>query len=445
MELSIVLAIGFLFLLAFRPLWADDPRTMATAANMLREDFLPDMRKAIDMGTPHMARLNRRTPELVGGKYAVMVIESQPNESFGGRSESETLPYASHASEDQGLLYIGHHYASIAITGPAIAAALRNPEKTINELDKQTRAAKETFRKNLNMLIYRDGSSRLAKCVSASDAGGKTTIVCNAQINEDGANLFRVKMPVAVLVKATGATTDGVVFARVDSVDADSYTVTLDRVVGTAANIDNTYGIYFAGSWDRVMYGMAAMVSDVNPGTGLDPNGRYGAIDRSAETWWQAPVIDNGGSVQPLTWDLIAQGIEEGEKEGGKISALYMRPPLWRAVGNLLFPQREWAGQTKKIDAGYSAFFWDGRPFIADWDALPDQIVLEDESTFNILENEALGVLDVDGLGFRMSTDRKDLWIADLVYRLQVECKKCNANSRITHIQAREIPTQAGA
>lgn len=446
MEALFIVALFWLLVFVMGP-WGQtdyDPRTVTTAANILREDFLPGMRKALAMGTPLLARIERREPEIVGGKYAVMVIESEPNESFGGRGDNETLPIPSHASEDKGLLYMGHHYGSVAVTGPAIMAALHNPDKTIDELDRQTKATTETMRKNINAIMYRDGSGRLAKCVSASDAGGKTSIVCNAQINEDGVNLFRKNMPVAVLVKATGATSDGVVFARVDSINKATWTVTLDRVVGTAANIDNTYGIYWAASWDRVMYGMTAIVDDGDPGTGLDPNGYYGALARATYQWWQAPVIDNGGTVQPLVWDLIAQGIEEAEKEGGSVSALYMRPPLWRAVGNLLFPQREWNGQVKKIDAGYKAFFWNDRPFVADWDAPQDQIILLDESSFNILESEALGVLDVDGLTFRMES-HKDLWVADIVYRAQLECKKCNANSRITHIQAREIPTQAGA
>lgn len=445
MEPVLLVFLFWLLLFVLRPVGQTDwdPRTAAAAANILREDFLPDMRKALDMGTPLLARIARRSPEIVGGKYAVMVIDSEPNESFGGRGDNEVLPIPSHASEDRGLLYMAHHYASIAITGPAIAAALHNPDKTIAEMDRQVKATTESFRKNLNINLYRDGSGRLAKCISASDAGGKTTIVCNAQINQDGVNLFRKNMPVAVLVQATGATTDGVVFARVDSIDTAAWTVTLDRIVTTAANIDSTYGVYWAGSWNKVTYGLTGIVDDADPGTGNDPNGRYGALQRSVYPWWKAPVIDNGGSVQVLSWDLIAQGIEEAERQGGKVSIAYMRPPLWRAVGNLLFPQREWDGRIKKIDAGYSAFEWDGRPFVADWDAPQDQIIFLDESTFNILQSEALGVLSIDGLTFRMSSEHKDLWVADLVNRMQLECKKCNANSKLTHIQAREIPDQS--
>lgn len=446
MEPFVIVAVFLVVLWVLRPLGTltADPKDMDSAEAMLREDYLPGVSQSIGESTPGLARLQRRAPEMVGGDKAIMLIESAPNEAVGGRDEDDDLPTPSHTSEEKGQLDIPSHYGSFSLTGKVIAASRRNPVVAINAIDTQMKGLKTSMKRFMNHSIYRDGSGLLGDCVSATDATGKTTIVVNAQLNHDGVHPFREGMQVAVLLKADGTTDDGVVSALVHSVSKTGHTITLDQVVSSAAGIDSTHGIYRHNSYNKVMYGFMAMLGSGNPGGGTDANGYYGAIDRTAagNAFFKGNLVNNGGAAQVLTVDLVLQALQEAEREDGKVKAVYMRPDVWRAWGNVLWPSREWAGQIMTIDAGYRAFKYDGVPYVQDWDAPADRMLFVPEDNIRLLEMEPLGPLNPDGNILRQD-GRKDVWIGDVVWRLQGECGKPNAGCILEDLAVRQIPSQS--
>lgn len=444
MEMLVVLLAFFMVAVLLRPLGVTDPQTLTTASDMLRDDYLPGTAVELSEATPLLKRIKRRSDyEVVGGNQAVMLLDGQPNESTGGRVSGDDLPDAGHSQLTKGALKIAHHYGSFGLDGDVIAAAVKNPGQTIDEIDRQMKALLASMKRLVNHTLYRDGSGLLGSCVSASDSAGKTTIVINAQLNNDGVVPFRPKMPVAVVLKSDGTTGVGVAEAVVYSVDKAGHTITLDRVVGTAASIDSTYGVYRYNSRNKVSYGLGAALGAGNPGTGNDANGYYGGLDRTAAAnyWFKGNLLNNGGSAWALTPDLVLWGLQEAEREDGEVTAVYMRPEVWRAWANMIFPSREWGGQIKTIDAGYKAFEYVGIPFVQDWDAPADSMVFVPEGNLALLENEGLQPLNPDGNILRQDGS-KDRWKGHVVHRFQLECDKPNAGTILQDLAVRQIPTQ---
>jgi hypothetical protein len=448
MELIVIAAVIFV-LLALAPAWASDPKTMAKSSVILKDYYLKGMASTLSKKTILLARLGKQAPKIdAGGRKWGLQIESTPNEAVGARAERQTLPEPSHAGESEAFWYPGSIYGSFSITGQVIDAAQENPGAMVNEISNQTKALTRSVRRYANWAGYRDGSALLGTCVSASDSGGQTTIVINAGLNNDGARLFRPKQRVAVLRKSDGAVNGvGIVFATIVSVSKANNTITLDATVATAASINSTYGVYVERSYNLFPYGLQAAYNSANPGGGTDPNGRYGGLDRSAgeNYWWCGNVLTNpagAGTPRPLTYDLISEAIDASEGDEGDLTAAYMGNEAWRALANIVYPQRNWQANVKRLDLGLEYIEHNGIAFVKDKVAPADQIIFAGEKDLAWLQIRDYGPLDHDGLALRMA-DRVDEWVHDGVWRYQLACRRPCVGVILKDLAVRVIPTQS--
>jgi len=458
MSLVLWLTGALLGYLLLRPLLVTgdevDPYNLTKAATVLRERYIPGMNAQLRFANELYSRLEKAGQVVGGGRHVDFELEAQPNFAVAGAEEGDDLPEPKHAADSKAQFWPASIYQSIALEGALIDALAENPGSSIDEMDRQIRAAMKGFRVIRNITSYGNGSGLLATCISAADAGGKTTITCNASLNQPGVTNIRPRMAVAVLLLATGDDDDGIWYANVETVDKANHTITLDRTVTSAAGIDGTHGVFLArvdsaSAYNKMPYGLGAVVSESNPevsagvAAGNDPDGFYGHIDRDTYDWFQGRELNNGGSQQQFTPDLFEHGIQLCEEEGGIPDLALLHPTTWRTVNNALFPLLQWQGSVKKSDAGYRFTTWNGIDLVRDFDCQLDTILILSTKSLTLIRNGGgIHIRNKDGLTWR-SADRKDRYVCDLVLREQLACSKPNANCRISDIATRVLPTQS--
>jgi hypothetical protein len=227
-------------------------------------------------------------------------------------------------------------------------------------------------------------------------------------------------MPVDILVKATGATTAGVVNTTVVSITSATVFV-VAAAPTTPASIDNTYAVYLAGSRNLENMGLAGIASASDPASGA-----LQGLAVATYPWWKANVLANGGTARAISETLLQTAMDTTEQfSSGTASAIYTTYGVRRAYQAVLSALKQYVNPLE-LKGGYKALDFNGLPLIADKDCPAKKLFIPDESKLKIYRLSDTEWMDDDG-AILSRVSGEDAYEAVLYLYQELGCHERNA------------------
>jgi hypothetical protein len=393
------------------------PATLATVASILKEIYEPRIRKQLNDDAVTLRRIESSSEGVestAGGRYVTFGIKTRRNQGLGARNESEALPKSGQqgfAAARVGLKYL---YGAISITGQTIELANENYQAFTSGLDSEVEGLKDDLSKDLNRMVYGDGTGTLATITA--DAANSITVASTQylQLGE------MVDIYAADLVTLRAAnrqltainTTTGV--CTYDGADASAPVVATDIVVRT-------------GSISREWTGLTKIVSNTGALYNVDP---------AVEPVWKSSV-DTSGANRALSEGLMINMVDNIRTQGGKTTVIFQNLGVRRAYYNLLVAQRQFVN-TKEFTGGFTglAFVTDSGeiPIVVDIDAPFNKQFFLNEKEITLYRHKDWSWLDRDGSMWQRKIDTNGTYDAYEAYMHQyseIGCHRRNSQGYI--------------
>ena len=387
---------------------------LQTLDKILKEHYLPAIRRQLNDTTVLLQRLRRDTENVYGREY-VIALSYGRNEGVGARPEGGILPTPQSQKYDNLKLKVTYNYGRIKVTGPVIAATRRDVGAFVRAVESEMRGLLRDLRKDINRQLFGDGSGVLAVCGTTSNS---TTVQLAA--TADMRN-FRVGMVVDILAIADGTpVATGVTITAIDRVNK---TITIS---GAPVTTSASHAVYRTGNYGAEIIGLDAWL-------GKD-NNTIGGIDRTTAEWFRPNILHNSGTPRALSLDLMQQAEDAADiAASGRPSLLITSHAVRREYLGLLEDIRRFVN-TQRLDGGWEAVMYNDKPLVVDPDCQEDRIYFIDESTFAIGQMSDFDWMDRDGAVLHR-TANEDAYEATLFWYSQLGCDTPAANSVLTDIQ----------
>jgi hypothetical protein len=347
--------------------------------NILKIDYQGPIREQITQNNVLLSNLKQDVSrEMFHGKQAYLPLHTGRNVGVGVRAETATLPTAGAQQYSNAVYNMSYIYGAIAVTGQTIAASRDNTGAFARALESEMSGLVNDISHNMNRQLWHDGTGLL--CDVVSNSTGTVTVT--------DTKFLQVGMPVTIAIRASGsqsgltaASATNVAIATVPS----ATTFTLAESPGTCTT---TMGVYLHGSrnltdWDQPyeMWGLEAIVTDQEPAEekkGIDGTAEdgftstyaasgtnvLGGILRSANSFWQANVIDSD------TWDVdlldLQQAFDTTEIESEQTPGLLLTShAVRRHYAKQLTDLRRF-GNEVVLKGGWKGVEFNGSAIIAD-------------------------------------------------------------------------------
>lgn len=429
----------------------------ATIGKLFKEFYLPATRDLLN-NKRILTRYMRKNTEDVAGKFAVISLNVGRNEGVGFIDEGAKLPDPGKQAYDRAEYEMRYNYGRILFTGPSQASSRTDRGAFLRIMDSEIRGIARDMQVENNRVMFGDGSGRLAQVdgttgtqtvIAVKNPGGFANLGGGTQYLRSGMRIAFVYDNAGV--GAMRAAADGSTGFKISSVDYSAHTITLaEAVTGLTgaeylvrvSQIDNnsTAGGLPDSGWINEPFGLFALVNDADPyqGYATDATARprdMGNIDSATNDWWQAFVIDNGGSPMAFNQDLLQQladGIDI--KSDGTIGMFMTTHGLRRQYANQIIPNKRWSGNVLTLDGGWRALSYDEIPIVVDKDCTRGLIYGLDFETLMCLMETDYEWMDADGSVLHRLPDN-DAYQATLYRYWECATDARNRNGRIEDLQ----------
>lgn len=364
-------------------------QTLATADAILKDLYVGPVVEQINQKTYMLDQIQRDADHIDHtGRRAVIPVHTGRNRGRGSRGDNANLPAGGKQSYADAIVPIRYHYYGMELTDPAIEAAQSNEGAFINLLESESKGVAQDMKKDINRQVYGDGTGLLATVTGTPAAGASLTI-------DQGIQYIGVGDPVDVLVKTTGATTNGVVGTTVATrtPGASPAITTADNRAGATSNL---YGIYISGSYGTEMDGMRNITDDSRTLHSIN-----GAT--AGNEYWQGQEVAASGATAGE--DLFIQLADKvGATGQGEVEVFLTTRGVRRRLANTYQSQKRYNDvQAVNIHGGYSAIMVNEIPVIADDDCPKGFVFGMDKSAFKWFEQTSPGWLSQrDGSVFHL-------------------------------------------
>lgn len=389
---------------------------------ILKEDYLGPIREQLNSSTVLLRRL-KRNEEDVGGRIAQVPLHVGRNAGVGARADGGALPAAGRQTYTNAQFLTAYNYGRIQVTGPTIAASRKDKYAFVKAVDSEIKGMVRDLKDDLNRQLFGDRSAVLAVVTTANTAGGSTFVVDNAQYLQTGMVIDAVSHtpPAAPVINRANVT--------IIAVDRNTKTVT---VQGTLATGEAPVGARIArnGNYGLEMMGLRGVV-----GVGNTRDGQFvGGLDRTLtqNAFWRANVLGNGGTLRALTLDLMQHAFDASEIEGGEVSLIITSYEQRRRYLTLLKQDNRFVN-TLKLDGGFEALEYNGKPLVVDRHMPPNGIYFLDESTLQLYRMSDFNWMDQDG-SVLSRVANADAYEATLFKYATLGCSNCNNNTILTDL-----------
>lgn len=383
--------------------------------NAIFKDFyLPGVHDQLNHSTVLAYHLPRNTQD-VSGKKAVCSLLVGRNEGGGYIAEQAFLPDPGaqlYATADYDMR---NGYQRILFTGQVASSSRNRRGSFIRVVDAEIRNGARDRLHEDNRVMYGDGYGALAVVEVTNDGAGNIVVNNPGGFANPGPGTLYLRPGMRIGfweggVAPTGnfetnsvASEQGMKILSVDpssnSITVDAGDGTADVAVGTAGSFItrvsyNGIGLAEYGSSGLLQepFGLAAIIDEGNPQGGL-----IGNVDADTEGYWNAQVIDNQGTAIPFNRDML-QRAEDALFIGADVQV-----DMWittvgvrRQYLNDLVANQEYVNTTK-MDGGWTAVEYSGRPLVVDKDCTPGRIYGIHTDAIHMLYETDWAWMDQDG------------------------------------------------
>ena len=353
--------------------------TLSAISDILKNQYLGPIREQLNNDIILLSRLEKDDESVVGKNFTIPLHIGR-NEGIGATTDGGTLPTAGNQSYKETIVPMRYLYGRIQLTGPSMKASRSNEGAFVRALESEMKGLARDLKSDLNRQLFGDGSGLLATGASAS----------TVNITVDSTAKLRVGMKVDILVKATGATTAGVVGASVVSITSATVFV-VDTAPATPASIDNTYGVYRSGARNLEIMGLGGIVTNTDPASGA-----LQGLAVASYPVWKASVLTDSAN-RAISESLMQTAIDTVSQAGdGEVSAIYTTFGVRRAYQALLTTDRQYVN-TMDLKGGAKAIAYDNMPIIADKNCPANKMYFIDENALKFYRLSDFDWMQEDG------------------------------------------------
>lgn len=351
--------------------------------NVIVDDWAPRMEAILD-NTFQLSSLLEKSDgyEVVGTDEMRVPLQVSRNEGIGSRSETGTLAQKGSQGVNRAVYNPKYTWGTLGITEVLAELAEKDVQKFLNSLQAEFEGLINDVGEDRDRQFWGDGSGLLGTCGTTT---ASTTVTMGSAADM---RFIRVNMRVDILVKSTGAITNGGTDRKVTS-KPSSTTFVID---GDPITTDSTYGVYRQGNKVLTTSYEANGIDII-----IDSTGAVGGLNpaTAGQEYWAAGEF---GSIGTITEEEIQKGWDFPAENGYKSS-----PPTSRAVlsdygsrreyGRLLQTKKQYVVPTnaqvktpKLIAGGFDALEYNGTEWLADRKCVAAQAYILDKNHLNLYQ-----------------------------------------------------------
>ena len=342
--------------------------SLSTLNDLAYDTWEPGLNDELETTTGSLYSFLQKSSKDVKGRKTFIKFLKGRSLGVANIDEGGQFPDAGDPSYDEAEIALKRIAATVEFTLDEMdllngrdAAALPVVQHKLDDLVR-------TVRRDVVRQTWGDGSAKLANCASVSGQVITLDATTTDQIDRDRYNWLEENgLKIDVLHGTTGAAQ--ATGLTVTDINRTTNAVT---VVGTASSVTsagvivrsgNAYGVSSAYT-SREFTGLMGAISETNT---------YLTIDRTVSGngyWWKSNVLDNSGTLRPVTLDVILQLINEMNRRTGKAPldsdhAFFANLGVWSAYGEQLQPSVRYQGYSK-MDMGWPELEIFGVPLYGD-------------------------------------------------------------------------------
>lgn len=404
------------------------PQSMTTATELLKEVFIPRISELMDSEPTTYNRIKSTAGNAAkfGGKWVEFPVHIERNTGIGARPEGGALPSAGQQKWRETRLGLKPFYGAIELTGPTFDLATSDYQSFASVVTQETTGIKNDLMVDRNRQVYGNGLGTLATV--ASIAGQVITL---STTGDKGVWRFQDGMAVDVMVGSSSTIRQQKLY--VTDIDINANTVTVSgTVTGIAA------GDIFVrnGNYNNEWTGLNAIIDDTTSLYGIAPtNGAAGS------RLWRGQVMNQGGTPTEISDLTMVRMADRIKFNGGKTSAIYSSPGVFRKYWQLIKTNQRFVNTTK-FDGGYTGLTfntpaWGEIPFLSDDQANSGTMYFVEEKDLSIYRPSEYKMMDRGGSTWHQKQDANgvyDVWQAWLVEYSEMGCQTRNHHGKITNI-----------
>ena len=369
------------------------------------------------------------------GRQLVFPVHAGRNRGRGATTDGGALTAAGSQSYLDGIVSPKYFDQGIELTDPVIRQSEKDEGAFVRALTSEMEGAATDLRKDISRMAYGTGDGLLAT-ITGTPSGTSITV--------DNGQYIAVGDTVDILVKSSGATTNGVVGTSVTAVSftgsknsSTQTAATLTISPAVAGTLGTTYGVYISGDRNNESDGLRNICS-----TGRTLH----QINSSTYPVWDSNVLDAANS-NPSE-DLFMQLAQTIRQRSGKGPDSFLTSlGVQRRLANQYASQKRWNdANVTKVDGGYSAIMVaagnDPVPVIADVDAPAGIAFALNKGSFawaEVARPDWLGAPDGNGSILHLKDGatagtKLGIWQAWMVWYATLVNVAPNRNGKITNL-----------
>lgn len=359
-------------------------------------------------------------------------IHTDPNADFLWYSDGGTMPGGSGQGVNRSVVGFVSFCLAVQFTGAALDAAGDDSVTYARALTFNIKNATIDAIKYLNIYSFLDGTGMLAKINTNATLSTTTTTNLDVSGTSDGSRFLRKGMTIDVQngVTSTLRTNCGGLVINL-IVNSTTIQVQAAAAAGTPQVGD---AVIVTGSWAKVISGLQVIIDNATLAT------TFQNVNRSTVPAFNGNVIALSGT-PPLARDYLRRSlaliqIARGAVDPGMME-IWSHPAQLHQYADMGWSLMRFADvKSKKLDLGYTAYEWEGVPWVVDTDCPKDHIFWLDRESMLKVTARNLSFDDRTGAILRQLPSATagrydDKFVAYLIARFNLGTYAANCNTKV--------------